>query len=309
MTANDIITHDIDGAVIAQRETDGYLNASAMCKAAGKLFGHYRENKQTMAYLEELAGSIGIPIDRLVVTIMDGANDLRGTWVHPYVAIHLAQWLSPRFAVQVSKWVYNWTVDLRHAAGELNRRVDEWIAQGRTQEWIRERVDGLMTRKELTDWWHSDGLLGRSHFGILTRLLQMRSVGLGPKELRELKGLSKSHSLRGTTARRLSFCSSAWASGPRWRLRGPTKRAATISRRMLHWLAAISPRPLGCSLRRQLANRWRRPRTSSRGRRRPCRRLRVRASDGKLRKRLDGRGASLASCPPRRAASAVLAAA
>jgi len=116
--------------------------------------------------------------------------------VHPYVAIHLAQWLSPRFAVQVSKWVYNWTVDLRHAAGELNRRVDEWIAQGRTQEWIRERVDGLMTRKELTDWWHSDGLLGRSHFGILTRLLQMRSVGLGPKELRELKGLSKSHSLR-----------------------------------------------------------------------------------------------------------------
>jgi hypothetical protein len=33
---------------------------------------------------------------------------LQGTWVHPQVAIHLAQWLSPKFAVQVTKWVYEW---------------------------------------------------------------------------------------------------------------------------------------------------------------------------------------------------------
>jgi hypothetical protein len=37
-------------------------------------------------------------------------GDIRfqGTWVHPQVAINLAQWLSAKFAVQVSQWVYDW---------------------------------------------------------------------------------------------------------------------------------------------------------------------------------------------------------
>ncbi|OUK65272.1 DNA-binding protein, partial [Enterobacter hormaechei] len=29
-------------------------------------------------------------------------------WVHPDIAINLAQWLSPQFAVQVSRWVREW---------------------------------------------------------------------------------------------------------------------------------------------------------------------------------------------------------
>src|SRR5690606_34081967 len=35
-------------------------------------------------------------------------NGTPSTWVHPKVAIHLAQWLSADFAVQVSEWVYDW---------------------------------------------------------------------------------------------------------------------------------------------------------------------------------------------------------
>ena len=33
---------------------------------------------------------------------------MQGTWVHPQVAIHLAQWLSPQFAVKVTQWVFDW---------------------------------------------------------------------------------------------------------------------------------------------------------------------------------------------------------
>ena len=33
---------------------------------------------------------------------------MQGTWVHPQVATHLAQWLSPKFAVLVSRWVVDW---------------------------------------------------------------------------------------------------------------------------------------------------------------------------------------------------------
>jgi len=88
---------------IPMRE-DGYINATMLCKAHGKkLLGHYNENKQTKKYLEELSINIGIPILELFVTTVGGNHN--GTWVHRKVAIHLAQWLSPNFAVQVSNWV------------------------------------------------------------------------------------------------------------------------------------------------------------------------------------------------------------
>lgn len=104
----DLIPHDYRGELIGQRAKDGYINATAMCKASGKLFGDYARSKVTASFLAELSGSMGIPIDQLVSTISTGPNDHRGTWVHPQVAIHLAQWASPRFAVMVSQWVVDW---------------------------------------------------------------------------------------------------------------------------------------------------------------------------------------------------------
>ena len=103
-----LIDHKVESRVIQQRATDGYINATAMCRAAGKLFGHYWANKQTKAFLEELQADIGIPISELVQRVKGGHPELQGTWVHPYVAINLAQWCSPKFAVRVSKWVAEW---------------------------------------------------------------------------------------------------------------------------------------------------------------------------------------------------------
>ena len=101
----DLIPHDYRGEIIAQRAKDGYINATAMCKAAGKAFADYFRTKTTHDFLTELSTSMGIPMDQLISTISTGPNELRGTWVHPQVSIHLAQWASPRFAVMVSQWV------------------------------------------------------------------------------------------------------------------------------------------------------------------------------------------------------------
>jgi len=103
-----LITRKINHSPIEQRATDGYINATAMCKAAGKLLGHYRENTSTKAFLQALETDIGIPISKLIQSVRGGPEHLQGTWVHPQAAIHLAQWLSPKFAVQVSKWVVDW---------------------------------------------------------------------------------------------------------------------------------------------------------------------------------------------------------
>jgi hypothetical protein len=78
----------------------------------------------------------------------------------------------------------------------LERLIDIYLNQGRTPDWIRERIDGIMTRRELTDEWKARQITSTKHYMILTRMLQVRSIGLGPSEHRKLKGLKDSDSLR-----------------------------------------------------------------------------------------------------------------
>jgi hypothetical protein len=103
-----LVPHTYQGAVIQQRLTDGYINATAMCKAAGKEWSAYRRTDTTEAFLKALQGSLKNHRDPLVQSVVAGLNEHRGTWVHPQVAIHLAQWVSPEFAVLVSEWVFEW---------------------------------------------------------------------------------------------------------------------------------------------------------------------------------------------------------
>jgi len=77
-----------------------------------KRLAKYLENAQTAAFINSLSRSVRIRTrrlvrirtDLLVQKIMNGPNNKRGTWVHPRVATHLAQWVSPAFAVKVSGW-------------------------------------------------------------------------------------------------------------------------------------------------------------------------------------------------------------
>ena len=103
-----VIEHPINGALIPQRPRDGYIDATRLCRKAGKLFADYHRAAQTKAFLNELSSDMGIPISDLVQSVRGGDPRLQGTWVHPQVAINLGQWLSPAFAVKVSKWVFDW---------------------------------------------------------------------------------------------------------------------------------------------------------------------------------------------------------
>ena len=104
-----IIFHEIEESPINQRAIDGYINATEMCKAAKKPFHNYSRLSTTRDYLKALSSNSHIREFELIQTIRGGRHpELRGIWVHPQVAIHLAQWLSPKFAVQVSEWVFEW---------------------------------------------------------------------------------------------------------------------------------------------------------------------------------------------------------
>lgn len=111
-----LIHHEVDNTLILQRAVDGYVNATAMCRAVGKKLSHYLANQTTKDFLEELSSDAGIPASLLVIVKKGGIADEQGTWVHPDVAINLGQWCSPKFAVAVSKWVRDWISGKSRAA-------------------------------------------------------------------------------------------------------------------------------------------------------------------------------------------------
>ena len=93
-----------NGHPIQRRQADGYVNATSMCRAGGRRWNHYVTNDRTTDYLQALSGSAGIPADLLVASIGTGPNHLRGTWIHPRLAVDLARWISPQFAVWMDGW-------------------------------------------------------------------------------------------------------------------------------------------------------------------------------------------------------------
>ncbi len=100
--------NEFAGHSIRMRDNDGYMCATDMIKInPKKLMADYLRNKQTIEFVEEIKkevyGNSHIP---LIEVITKGANDNRGTWVHPKIAIHLAMWVSPTFSVKVIDWVY-----------------------------------------------------------------------------------------------------------------------------------------------------------------------------------------------------------
>lgn len=106
-TSLHLIAHRTDSGIVQQRSSDGYINATELCKAAGKRWHNYVRNETTGHFLRALSAKTRIRVLDLNQEVID-ANGASSTWIHPKVAIHLAQWLSADFAVQVSEWVYDW---------------------------------------------------------------------------------------------------------------------------------------------------------------------------------------------------------
>jgi hypothetical protein len=101
--SNNII---IDNNIIMSRETDKYINATQLCKAGNKKFSHWNSLDSTKNLISVLESEAGIPASQLI-DIKKGKSVKfeQGVWLHPDLAIQLAQWINPNFALQVSKWI------------------------------------------------------------------------------------------------------------------------------------------------------------------------------------------------------------
>jgi len=110
-----------NGVEIQRRPSDGYVNATAMCKANGREWFTYVRSERTKEYIAALVNQFPAPpqiCGDLIQTITTGLNHLRGTWIHPRLAVDLARWISPAFAVWMDGWF------LEAAAGQQSQVRD-----------------------------------------------------------------------------------------------------------------------------------------------------------------------------------------
>lgn len=159
-----LIEHEHKGVLVPQRAKDGYVNATAMCKAVGKNWADYNRIGPTRAFLAELSSEMALPIAELIQSVSGGTPHLQGTWVHPYVAINLGQWLSPQFAVAVSRWVTDWMSGgpqiVERLPYHLRRYVANMAAVPRTHfSVLQELTYGLIAPMEAQGYSLPDNLL------------------------------------------------------------------------------------------------------------------------------------------------------
>ncbi len=99
----------LNNIVIESRESDHFINATQLCKAGGKKFNDWFKLDSTNALISELKLDLSplktknVAFKNLVETKKGRYNS--GSWIHPDLAVQLAQWISPMFAIQVSRWV------------------------------------------------------------------------------------------------------------------------------------------------------------------------------------------------------------
>ena len=173
---SDLITRAWNGTPIARRNLDGYVNATAMCKANGKLWNNYWQTDRASKYLEALSTDTGKPVtgpNGLVISIRGG--EAQGTWVHERVAVDLARWLSPEFAV----WMDGWFVE------ETKKRINRTPA----------RVKGVKARNRLTDVMFEHDVDG---FGMacITNTTYQCGWGQTAEGLRQTMNLAPKESIR-----------------------------------------------------------------------------------------------------------------
>ena len=100
------VTLILNNVIIISRTDDNYINATQLCQAGGKKFNDWYRLETTNNLINELESETGIPASQLIDTKKGNSTEfLQGSWIHPDLAIQIAQWISSKFALQVSKWI------------------------------------------------------------------------------------------------------------------------------------------------------------------------------------------------------------
>lgn len=95
---------ELDSDIIVIRPSDGFMNATKICKQAGVLFKDFLKTRRIKEFLSILQDELGLSSRSELVDVTKGGCS-NGSWAHPAVITRMAQWISEDFGVKVSIWI------------------------------------------------------------------------------------------------------------------------------------------------------------------------------------------------------------
>lgn len=177
----------------AQRPEDGYVNATKWCKAFGYDVYEWKRlpdtKRRAKALQDKTSSGNGVKIP--VINSVGRGRGAR-TWVHPIMAIHLAQYLSPEFANFVAEIFKRYLeADPTLAANIIDRQTDPDALK-----WLDKRIQGKLARFRFTDVLKSHGIDKGWQYAKCTDEINKPILGKTAKEMKTELGLENSDLLR-----------------------------------------------------------------------------------------------------------------
>lgn len=87
MTETNLFNYKFKHLIANHTRTDGWVNATKWCNHFGKQWQHFKQLPQTQRFIKVLENKTDNPCYYSKRKV--------GTWIHPLLAIKLAEWLSP----------------------------------------------------------------------------------------------------------------------------------------------------------------------------------------------------------------------
>ena len=139
MKTNQLMKRDFNGTQITQRTKDSFFNATELLAVYNqtsntkKVFAEFWSNQTTKNFVEVLENDLNLnignslhlknPIKPYETTRGNGG----ATYMHPYLFVKFAMWLSPQFELAIIKWVYDNLIEVRNQAGDFYKEMCETI--------------------------------------------------------------------------------------------------------------------------------------------------------------------------------------
>lgn len=155
MVTNQVMKREFYNGYISQRTKDGYFNATEFLSEFNKLtgkkkvFAEFWSNKNVIEFIDVLQNdSISNVGNSLLLKPYETSKGKYGsTWMHPYLFVKFAMWLSPELELKVIKWVYDNLIDFRIQAGDHYKEMCKVISEYYF-EWCGKNPDPLIFVRE-----------------------------------------------------------------------------------------------------------------------------------------------------------------
>lgn len=130
---------------VCQRTKDGFFNATEFLKRVNEISGKdmnlrdFWQNKGTLEFIKaldiELLPNVAnqLPLESIdfkpnIKTHQTTKGKYGTTWMHPYLFVKFAMWLSPALEVKIIKWVYDNLIEFRLLAGDHYKEMCDAIS-------------------------------------------------------------------------------------------------------------------------------------------------------------------------------------